>query len=473
MRSVSVDFSRSLRRWDGFGFNYVETAQTRDYNLDPQDYGGLSLLGDADRARLAAAVHGPDGLCPGLIKLFLDPFHQPEPPAGYDFSSLKVSPAAYDHTLTTKSMLFLAREGARHAAARGEKLKAIITLYGPPAWMTRQRFVRGRDLAEGMLPEVAKYLAAFSLFVERELGIEVTAVSPHNEGEDWTRWPLDGQGAGEESHDYNCHWPTSLLCEWFPIARKVLDANGLSHTRVACGETSNWCRFAHWGYADAFASDPRALEALGLITSHGFWSSYMGSYNADHRSAGVDRMREVKPALHAWNTSSGWGREFTGLTWEAGQSIYSAKLNAIIPWAGVQRSDLWKGGDPNPQTAIRVQGTGQWSIEPPYHEYKHLCRTGRAGMNIAPAFVNDSTLTAIAFATGDSPHPNSLIIANHNDPAKLPSTAFSIDGKGTRSGRFQAFLTTPSQRWQPLPTIANTSTIDLPGRSILSLFELP
>ncbi len=40
---AEVDFSVHLRDWDGFGFNYVETAQTMDYATDPQDYGGFSL----------------------------------------------------------------------------------------------------------------------------------------------------------------------------------------------------------------------------------------------------------------------------------------------------------------------------------------------------------------------------------------------------------------------------------------------
>ena len=44
--------------------------------------------------------------------------------------------------------------------------------------------------------------------------------------------------------------------------------------------------------------------------------------------------------------------------WEMHNSIYSAKVNAIIPWAAVQRSSRWVGGDPNPGTAIRVDDEG-------------------------------------------------------------------------------------------------------------------
>ena len=44
MRRTGVDFSKRIRDWDGFGVNYVEAAQTRDYRADPQEYGGFSLL---------------------------------------------------------------------------------------------------------------------------------------------------------------------------------------------------------------------------------------------------------------------------------------------------------------------------------------------------------------------------------------------------------------------------------------------
>lgn len=34
---LTIDFSVKLRTWDGFGFNYVVTAQTVDYNTNPTD----------------------------------------------------------------------------------------------------------------------------------------------------------------------------------------------------------------------------------------------------------------------------------------------------------------------------------------------------------------------------------------------------------------------------------------------------
>lgn len=53
-----VDFSVHLQDWDGFGFNYVETAQTVNYETDPQDYSGFSLLSDAQKKEITELVFG-------------------------------------------------------------------------------------------------------------------------------------------------------------------------------------------------------------------------------------------------------------------------------------------------------------------------------------------------------------------------------------------------------------------------------
>lgn len=66
---AEVDFATQLQTWDGFGFNYVETCQTRDYNQDPQEYGGFSLLTEADKAKIVDLVFGEDGLKVGLLKM--------------------------------------------------------------------------------------------------------------------------------------------------------------------------------------------------------------------------------------------------------------------------------------------------------------------------------------------------------------------------------------------------------------------
>ena len=116
MRKALVDFSQKLREWDGFGVTYVETAQTRtlrDYEADPQDYGGFSALSEADRQAILDMIFGDDGLKPGLAKMFLDPFHQEEPGESYKWDRKVIEMNAYDHERTTHWTRYFVREGLR------------------------------------------------------------------------------------------------------------------------------------------------------------------------------------------------------------------------------------------------------------------------------------------------------------------------------------------------------------------------
>ena len=56
MLRTQVDFSKKIRDWDGFGVNYVEAAQTRDYATYPQEYGGFSLLTETERQGIIALI---------------------------------------------------------------------------------------------------------------------------------------------------------------------------------------------------------------------------------------------------------------------------------------------------------------------------------------------------------------------------------------------------------------------------------
>lgn len=465
MRKATIRFDRLLQEWDGFGINYVEACQTRDYTSSPQDYGGFSILSEDAIREIIALIFGDDGLRPGLAKMFLDPWHQPEPGAGYDYDSPRIVPEAYTHESTTRWMRRFIREGTALSRGRGSDLAVVTTLYGPPAWMTQQRFVRGRDLDPRFRLEMAKYLAAWAKFLRDSESIQVRAISLHNEGEDWMRWPLDGSGAGEDGHDYNLYWPTEMVAQFVALCRRVLDANGLGDVLVSPGECTNWKRFHTWGYARAIADDPEALAALGLIVSHGFYSAGMQRWSGDHRSAGVDLLRGVRPDLHAWTTSTGWGREYLSMLWEIEQSIYAAKLNAYIPWAGVQRQALWKGGDPNPQTAIVVHEDGTYRVQKEYHVYKHACRAGQPGMRVAEFSCNDSEIVVLAFGSNGTAHRDAFVLANTSKEAR----EIELEVRGP-SGHapFESWCTTETDNWRPLGLTSLPGRITLPARSVTS-----
>lgn len=425
---AEVDFSHKLRTWDGFGFNYVETAQTLDYKRDPQEYGGFSLLDESKKQEIIDLIFGTDGLKVSLIKMFLDPWHQAQPGG------------AFDHSSTTKYMREFVRKGLQKTRDRGEDLEIITTLYGPPAWTTQQKILRGRDIDPEMKEALADYMVDWVRFLDKEENLPVKYISLHNEGEDWYRWPADGKdGNIGEGHDYNMHWPGELVCEFINLMRRKLDAQGFTDVGVTNGEPTNWYRFSTWGQADALARDMTALNNLGIVTSHGFYSGgYRNRWFGPHTSEGIDKLRAIRPKLRAWVTSTSWSAMDAKNIKEMHGNIYTSKVNAIIPWAGIQRPPQWVGGDPNPGSAFTVHEDGSYSVRRGYYFYKQISRAGRPGMAVANTISTDSQLAVIGFASNSTENPDAIVLTNWGEADK--KVALSV--KWSISSSFEGFRTT-------------------------------
>ncbi len=421
---AEVDFGRQLREWDGFGFNYVESAQTRDYRGDPQEYGGFSLLSEADRRRIIDLVFGDEGLKVGLVKMFLDPWHQRE--AG----------GPYDHRSSTANMRWFVREGLRKTRQSGRDLTVITTLYGPPAYMTKQKKLRGRDLDPAHRQDLVAYLVNWVRFLREEEGIPVRYVSIHNEGEDWRRWNRQGH-TDWPGHDYNLFWPPEEVVDAIKRVDEALRRAGFSDVKVTPGETTNWYRFGAWGYAEALAGDREALERMGLITSHGFYSGDYGRWFGEHKSAGIDLLRHLRPGLHAWVTSTSWSGMDADSIKEHHGNIYTAKVNAIIPWAGIQRPGKWVEGDPNPGCAFWVHDDGRWEVRRGYHFYKQVSRAGQPGMAVVQTGAMDSEVAVIAFAANGTSNPDAMVLVNLGKEEKL----VHVRVRGTDADRFRGYRT--------------------------------
>ncbi|MFO8007498.1 MAG: hypothetical protein R6V05_07150 [Candidatus Brocadiia bacterium] len=470
LRRTIVDFSDVLRPWDGFGINYVQTSQTRDPVADPQDYGGFDVLAEVDRRKVIEMVFGDEGLKPGLVKMFLDPFHQNEPPPEEDLDDPLIDQSLYQHTATTNSMRRFAREGLEMTRRRGDDLQIITTLYGPPGWMTKQQVWRGRDLDPRYKLACAKYMVSWAQYLRDADGLPVRYVSLHNEGEDWMRW--DEEGITEsEGHDYNLYWPPEQVVEFLPLVQEVLEANGLDEVGVAPGECSNWLRFVEWGHAPAIADNPEAVANLGLITSHGFYSPGFHRWAGDYRSTGIDMLRRRRPELHAWVTSTSWSDMDVGFLAELRDSVYVGKINGLIPWACIQRHDLWKGGDPNPGTAFLVTDEGELKVQPGYWWYKQLCRTGQPGTGVARVVSNDTQVMLAAFADNGSGHGDAAVALNTSGEPK----AVELELRGTKAAAFEAFRTGGEDRFASqgeMPLQDGSISCTLPPRSATSFFAL-
>lgn len=444
---ITVDFSKPIREWDGFGVTYVEASQTRDYSQYAQDYGGFSCLNEAQREEVLGLIFGADGLKPGITKMFLDPFHQALPGDDYSFDPAVLDTSAYDHETTTHSLRTFVKEGYRRIREWGGDFRVLTTLYGPPGWMTKQRFVRGRDLDPQYKTEVAKYLIAWVKYLREQEELPVQYISLHNEGEDWPRWPLDGSTDGALNHDYNMFWPPEQVVDFLKFMPEMLRAHGLEDVGLTPGECTGWYRFDSWGYADAIADDAEALESLGLITSHGFFKGSPGNaFFNDWRSAGIDLLREKRPDLHAWVTSTSWSNMDVFFVNELRNTIYSAKVNAIIPWACVQLDGHWNGGDPNPGTAIRVFEDGRYKIMPGYYFYKQISRAGQPGMAVCKVAANERAIGLVAFGANGTNNPDAFLVLNLADEA----TPLNIQVNGSSASQFKGIRTSSTEQYAEL-----------------------
>ena len=458
---TTVDFNWKIREWDGFGFNYVETAQTTDYEEYPQEYGGFSLLDEEEKAEVIEMVFGEDGLKVGLVKMFYDPWHQSE------------EGGAFNHKRTTKNMREFVRMGLEKTRSRNAEIEIITTLYGPPPFITKQKFLRGRDFDPTMKKALAAYLVSWASYLKNEEKFPLKYVSLHNEGEDWWRWPADGKSGNiGEGHDYNMYWSPELVASFIPYLKNQLDDAGLTDVGVTNGEPSNWFRFSSWGYADALYKDEIALNHLGIITSHGFYS---GGYNhrwfGPHTSEGIDMLRKKRLDLKAWVTSTSWSKMDAKNIKEMHGNIYSSKVNGIIPWAGIQRPTEWVGGDPNPGSAFTVREDGSYEVRRGYYFYKQVTRAGQPGMAVVRTTSMDSQIAVIGFASNETKNTDAIVVVNWADEPR----SVSINVNGSLYKRFEAFRTTYDEKdLYSNIGIFNTKndliTFDAPAGSVTTFF---
>lgn len=468
---VRIEFDRSLRDWDGFGVNYVQTAQTRDYARNPQDYGGLSTLDPGKRREIIDLVFGPEGLRPGLVKMFVDPWHQASP--GTPGNTIVDTDYTHEHSTQWQREFVL--DGLAVTRARGATLSVLTDLYGPPGFMTLQKQCRGRDLDPSMQVELAKYVCAYAKWLRERHNVPVKYVGFHNEGECWPRWPGNGVDDPKvnSGDDYNMMWTPEMVTGFIPLVRRILDANGMHDVGVTPGETTHWTRFHLWGFADAIADSPEAVAALGLVTSHGFaggWGEHCRWFG-DWRSAGIDIIREKRPDIHAWVTSTSWSKMDAAFIWELSNHIHSAKVNGIIPWATVQNPPLWVGGDPNPGNAIQVDGKGGYEIRPGYWFFKQVCRAGQPGTRIARVRTNDSRVCPIGFCSSGSMHPDAFVLINPSSESLMTTVELS----GCAGRRCELYRTSRSERYQSLGARnadAGLLQLEVPAGSVTTGFAL-
>jgi len=450
---ITIYFDRHLREWDGFGVNYVEACQTRDYSKFAQDYSGFSFATEETREQILDMIFNEDGWKPALTKLFLDPFHEGKTKEGNDNNdAMNLNMAGFDHESTTKWMRYFNREGQKRMKEWGGKLSGIVTLYAPAPWQTKQKYVLGRDIDPNEKYEVAEYMVSWAKFLREKESLDIQYISFHNEGDAYYRWPKDGSNPGEDHRDYNSYWSPEQVVDFLKITQEVLDANKMNEVGLTPGETQTWFRFDTWGYASAIANDKEALKNLKLMTSHSFTPLDIPNsvYYGDYRSVGQDLIQAKRPEVKSWVTSRPWaeGPEFIN---NIRRDIYECKVNGLIPWAPISGAKQWLESDGeyrdgSMKGAFAIKADGTFEILKGYYYFKQVSRAGQPGMAVAQIVNLDPSLGVIAFSSNGTENSDSFVVINKSEKTK----EINVSINGSKIKNFEVFRTSTEEDYLQL-----------------------
>ena len=416
MLRVHVDFSRKLRDWDGFGICFTDKAV-----VDPEEYFPLK----EHHQRFLREIFGQDGLRMGIVKMFIDPFRLNYCQQDSDEDRIVEIDEYrfYDLPLFHVQVALYALEVVRNW---GGDLKIILSGLCPPAWMTRQKELSGRDLDPVNRIHYSRYLVAWARFLSVAEEIPVHCLSLHSRGELWQLW--DSSGIPQYSNTgMNLYWSPEMVVDFLKLIRRQLDHNGLEHIGLSPGDTKNWGNFYDWGYADLILEDPLALNAVSLLTSN---ANLYGNSN-DFCSAGIDLIHERRPDLHAWVTVDELRKIGPGSIGDLYKLIYRTKVNAVIFSTAIGSKD------------------NSFAHYKDLSFLKPICKAGQPGMGVCQVGCNGSDISIIGFSGNSTLNTDSFVLINND---KL-DWSVPVEIRGSASAKFSVYRTSASENFLRLSDV--------------------
>lgn len=438
MLRAHVDFSKKLRDWDGFGICFTDKAV-----VDPEEYFTLN----SNHQQFLRSIFGHDGLRVGIIRLFLDPFRldycQQDNDEEHieDLNEYHFSDFPSFHTQLARFALEMVRSW-------GGDLKIMLSSLCPPAWMTRQKELSGRDLDPVNRTHYGRYMVAWIRYLCATENLPVYCLSLHNKGEMWQLW--DSLGIPLYSNTgLSLYWAPEMVVDFLKLLRRQLDHNGLENVGLSPGDTKNWGNFYDWGYADLILEDPLALNSVSLLTSNALLS---GNEN-DFCSTAIDLFHKRRLELHAWTTTDELSSVYPASICALYKLIYRTKVNSVI------LSTNLKSKDPG------------FVYSKDFSFLKHICKAGQPGVGVCQVACNGPDLYLIGFSSNSTRNADSFVLINDDKCEwKIP-----IEIRGSASAEFSVFRTSSSENFVRLPNVpVKEGKIHFlaPAKSVSSFFAL-
>jgi hypothetical protein len=435
-----VDFSKKIRLWDGFGVS-ITNSNCRKPDLTSSIFShSTSIMPEFDQKKNAELLFGSGGLRLRIIKTFLNSTEQKQENIKYsesdpvDTNDISFTPLDNRTDDFCKSAMAVSSQW-------GGSLQMLCTFTNPPAWMTKQKVIGGKDLEPSHRVDYARtMISGLKYLVERHYPIQY--LSMHYHGEDWESWYEDGKTTN--CNLFSLYWPPEQVVDFIKLLRRMLDKNGLTNIGVTPGEIGGWLRFVDWGYSNAILEDPVAMESVGLLTS----TSLVTNSNTNNllivNSSGIDEIREKRADIHAWFTALHPSIPDPFYLMQIRNLIYNSKVNAIILG---DAHDLSCGVFDNSSVPDSINN--RFSVSEPYHYLKLLCRAGQPGTTICQAACNTKGASLIGFSGNTTKNHDTFIIINASEfEYNLP-----IEIRGSANGVFSVFRTSSFEKYQNLGNV--------------------
>ncbi len=427
-----VDFSKTIREWDGFGISFLNSLCIKPDPVPSLFKSENNLIDENSFKKIAELIFGLDGLKISIIKTFISLSKQKQFSFHYNendsVNKSEISFTPFDQETST-----FCEMAYKASMSWGATIQLLCTFTNPPGWMTRQKITGGRDLDPSHRIDYAHIMAASIKYLLNN-NLPVKYLSIHHHGEDWHKWDENGQ----KSNDllYSLYWPPEQVADFIKLLRRMLDKNDLANIALTSGETC-CLRFTDWGYANAITEDPSVLESLGLI------SSCTSTIEFDNKtiavqSYGIDELQNKHPGLRLWITNDSYSSVDSQVLSQIRHFIYNSRTNAVFV------GNLFNSAtDLKESPFLFTYVNDNLSVSDSYYYLKILCRAGQSGMMICTVACNLPGVSLIAFSSNNTKNHDSFVILN----ACANEFLFPIEIRGSVNESFNVFRTSSFEKF--------------------------
>ncbi len=451
--SVPLEHVSDGQSFDGWGTSLCWWANRVGYS-------------DALSQKAADLFFGPEGLCLNIMRYNIgggdDPAHHhitrtDSAIPGWTRWDASAGTIIYDEDADHNQLNVL----KRCFLAAGKSAVVEVFSNSPPYYMTVSGCSSGgenpgkNNLREDAVEDFADYLAHVTRYIDQNLGIRVTSLSPMNE-------PGTSYWQKNSPKQEGCHFdPGEAQSRIITACKTALDRFGLGHVILAASdETDTGLQMDEY-----FAYSSEALQCIGRINTHSYGENRMAELGKLARDKGIPLWMSEVDGGSVSGASSGEMGPALWLGQKIIRDISSLSPSAWILWQVIDNHISEEG-----YLGLRDSGMvnltqGYWGAAVADHDREDIILTQKYyGLGQFTRYIRPGMFLVPCGSDGlaaYSPEEQKLVIVAVNASGDQKKTRFQLPDSWKIAGTVRAVRTSGSsvsgEHWAELPEIAASS----------------